>query len=576
MGVAVAAGARAGQVGKPVAAPVLDAQQRGEGRTRKCEGQGFGETLAVRRIGERHVEGAGSPSAYFTASVRTTSARSPAPSVCRLARRMESAGADLLHEDGVPRAAGSASSPRAPLPANRSSTRAPGKKSATALIHASRTRGPWWAAWPCPPAPRSAARPTPPRRSSQKALCWKRCDRMQRPRRYTGPEDRTAGAARGPLTPPLAPPHPPAPLSRTRPLCTLGCDAVRERGRRSGAGSVPCAAPAPVRRLEPRLQRHEVRLRGLHGRHRAGGRRGAPAAAVGRRPADPPYPTALARDGPVGEGRHCGFIAATSVAGPGLRIRVDILPSLGHGQAERMNSPQRLHEVRLRGLPDPSRPGLRAPSAVLPLSARNERGGGRGAPRVHGLRTRCTIFARPAETPPPPRHSPGTDLSAKADIAGSLPRLQSPGPGLRPVDIPSRDDVMAPAILRPTGVRRGQRPVRGPAPVPAVTPRLQARSPHARTARPASAWCRPRCTPPPRRRRLTDLRVPHGTHPCRTCRRRPTSRFHCREFIRRVRRPPPRSTLPPVSAVCRLGARIRLAGRRQHPVRGMPSPRPSG
>jgi hypothetical protein len=32
-------------------------------------------------------------------------------------------------------------------------------------------------------------------------------------------------------------------------------------------------------------------------------------------------------------------------------------------------------------------------------------------------------------------------------------------------------------------------------------------------------------------------RVPHGTHPCRTCRRRPTSRVHCRDFNRRGRMP---------------------------------------
>ncbi len=35
--------------------------------------------------------------------------------------------------------------------------------------------------------------------------------------------------------------------------------------------------------------------------------------------------------------------------------------------------------------------------------------------------------------------------------------------------------------------------------------------------------------------RPTIPRVPHGTRPCRTCRRRPTSRVRCREFIRRVR-----------------------------------------
>jgi hypothetical protein len=42
----------------------------------------------------------------------------------------------------------------------------------------------------------------------------------------------------------------------------------------------------------------------------------------------------------------------------------------------------------------------------------------------------------------------------------------------------------------------------------------------------------------------TDLRAPYGTRPCRTRRRRPTSRFPCREFIRRGTEPRPPAPHP--------------------------------
>ena len=45
-----------------------------------------------------------------------------------------------------------------------------------------------------------------------------------------------------------------------------------------------------------------------------------------------------------------------------------------------------------------------------------------------------------------------------------------------------------------------------------------------------------RCTPPPVHD-PSEPRAPHGTRPCRTCRRRPTSRGHCRDFNRRGRMP---------------------------------------
>ena len=93
------------------------------------------------------------------------------------------------------------------------------------------------------------------------------------------------------------------------------------------------------------------------------------------------------------------------------------------------------------------------------------------------------------------------------------------------------------------------------------------------------------------------LRESHGTHPCRTCRRRPTSRVHCRDFNRRVSgsaippsscpRPNPHDGLsPPVPALARAGpvgegrhrgfiAAISIAGFRAPPSRPLLCPRPN-
>jgi len=119
----------------------------------------------------------------------------------------------------------------------------------------------------------------------------------------------------GPVRRVRARPSPPGPLSRTRPVGTLGCRPC------TGEGENTCGSRSrhrhPPRRMKPRLQRHEVRLRGLHGCDRVGwgSRFSGQAVEDGRRGSV--YPTAPARAGPVGEGRHHGFIAANSFAGAG-------------------------------------------------------------------------------------------------------------------------------------------------------------------------------------------------------------------------------------------------------------------
>ena len=128
-----------------------------------------------------------------------------------------------------------------------------------------------------------------------------------------------------------------------------------------------------------------------------------------------------------------------------------------------------------------------------------------------------------------PRHSPAPDPSAKADIAGSLPRFQSPGTDARhappgsshtetPLDGPSPP---TPALARAGPAGEGRHHVFGAAISIAgdeCPPRRSQPLPHRNPSRRTSAFC-------------------PGTRPHRTRRRRPTSRVHCRDFNRRVPMP---------------------------------------
>jgi hypothetical protein len=93
------------------------------------------------------------------------------------------------------------------------------------------------------------------------------------------------------------------------------------------------------------------------------------------------YPTALARAGPVGEGRHHVFGAANSFA----------------------------------GVPVPATAAQRPPAAE------------ESAPPALGAGSAPALRPRPDDPPRTPQHSPVPDRSAKADITFSVPRLQSPG-----------------------------------------------------------------------------------------------------------------------------------------------------
>ena len=212
--------------------------------------------------------------------------------------------------------------------------------------------------------------------------------------------------------------------------------------------------------------------------------------------------TSSARARSVGEGRHRGFVAANSFAGGGDRASSARSPTPAGGPRTGAHPPP-VHDLSAKADIAGSLPRIHSPGAET-------------GPPPHDLRLRLAVPRTGAH--PPPVH----DLSAKADIAGSLPRIHSPGAETRP---PPHDLRLRLAVPRTGAQAPPVHDLSAKADIAGSLPRIH--SPGAETR------------PPPHDLRLR-LAVPRtGAHPppCTTCRRRPTSRGHCREFIRRGRRP---------------------------------------